>query len=261
MQNRLGEFLRARRSDARLGGERNGPGRRRVSGLRREEVAVAAGISVDYYARLEQGREEHPSDAVLGALARALNLTPDATAHLYRLREPATGEQHRSEHDEAVLVERMTALVDAVRPHAAYVLDRLSNMVAVNEEGLALFAGFADLAPHERNTCRYLLLDARAPRVFAQWEAIARGSVAHLRAANADNLHDPALGELVSELSEQSAQFREWWGEHIVERRRASVTAIRLDDVHGDTAGAVARRYEVLHLPEDGLRMTLWLDA
>lgn len=255
MPNPLGEFLRARRADVHPGTQ-TGSGRRRVSGLRREEVAVEADISVDYYTRLEQGREAHPSDAVLHALARTLHLTPDATAHLFRLREKNPAEYRSAVRDEDLLIARMTALVDAVRPNPAYVLDRLSNMVAANREGLALFEGFADLTPHERNTCRYLLLDDRARRIFVEWEEIARGSVAHLRAANADHLDDPALHELVSELGGRSAEFEEWWSGHIVEQRRTAVRNLRVGN--SDT---IARRYEILHLPEDGLRMTLWLPA
>lgn len=255
MPSELGEFLRARRTDAALDPP-TGPvtGRRRISGLRREEVAAAAGISVDYYVRLEQGRESHPSDAVVDALARVLRLTPDGREHLRRLRggdgAPSRGERA---HDPA-LVARMTALVEAVSPHPAYVLDRLSRMVAANAEGLALYEGFADLDPAERSTCRYLLTDPRAPRVFVEWEDLARGAVAHLRAANAGDLQDPQLRLLVAELSEKSPRFAEWWGGHIVERRRAAVTHVR-------TPGGevVARRYEVLHLPEDELRMTIWL--
>ena len=257
MPNPLGEFLRARRAHAALGtspGDHGG--RRRVTGLRREEVSIAAGISVDYYTRLEQGRESRPSDAVLNALARALQLAPDATQHLYRLRDANAAGGGVQQRDDALLIERMTAIVGAVRPNPAYILDRFSNMIAANAEGLALFEGFADLAPTERNTCRYLVLDPRARAVFAEWEEIARGAVAHLRAANAHTLGDPELQALVSELSEESPQFADWWGEHIVERRRTAITHLRA------AGGATtARRYEVLHLPEDGLRMTLWLPA
>ncbi len=257
MPNPLGEFLSARRANAALGlPPRDHGGRRRVTGLRREEVSIAAGISVDYYTRLEQGRESHPSDAVLNALARALRLTPDATQHLYRLRDANPADGPVQELDEALLIGRMTAIVEAVTPNPAYILDRFSNMIAANPEGLALFEGFADLAPRERNTCRYLMLDPRARAVFGDWEEIARGAVAHLRAANADTLEDPALRALVSELSEESPEFDDWWGEHIVERRRAAITHLRAAD-----GGTSVRRYEVLHLPEDGLRMTLWLPA
>ena len=232
-----------------------GAGRRRVRGLRREEVAAAAGISVDYYTRLEQGREAHPSDAVVDALARVLRLAPDAREHLRRLRGagvPAPRGGRTSDDD--ALAERMVALVGAVRPNPAYVLDRLSTMVAANDEGHALFEGIDQLAPERRNTCRYLMTDPRAPRIFVDWESIARGAVAHLRAANASNLQDPDLQELVTELSDKNALFTQWWGAHIVQRRRASMKRIRTA-----TGEVVARRYEVLHLPGEELRMTIWL--
>ena len=255
MPNALGDFLRARRADASLESPTVCGGiRRRVTGLRREEVSTAAGISVDYYTRLEQGRENHPSDAVLDALARVLLLAPDASEHLHRLRGANPAPAPNPHGDEGLLTERMATLVEAVRPNPAYVLDRLSNMLAANPEGLALYDGFADISPRQRNTCRYLMTNPRAREIFLEWEEIARGAVAHLRAANADNLHDPELQALVAELREESALFEEWWSEHIVERRRTSIKYIRATD--GDT---IARRYEVLHLPEDGLRMTLWL--
>ena len=255
MSSELGEFLRARRADSSPGYLTRGEsGRRRVTGLRREEVSTAAGISVDYYTRLEQGRENHPSDAVLDALARVLHLTPDATEHIYSLRGANPSPARHTHGDENLLADRMATLVEAVRPNPAYVLDRLSNMLAANPEGLTLYDGFADMSPRQRNTCRYLMTNHRAQEIFLEWEEIARGAVAHLRAANADNLHDPDLLELVAELRERSALFEEWWSGHIVERRRTSITHIRA--MGGDT---ISRRYEVLHLPEDGLRMTLWL--
>lgn len=252
MPNELGDFLRARRTDAALAPPEGAAGRRRVAGLRREEVATAAGISVDYYTRLEQGRESHPSDAVVDALARVLRLAPDAREHLLRLRGSAAPSLPVGEG--RALAERMAALVAAVRPNPAYVLDRLSTMVAANPEGLALYDGFAGLAPEERNTCRYLLTDPRARRVFVEWEELARGAVAQLRAANAGRLRDPGMEALVAELSTRSPLFAEWWGEHLVERRRAAATHIRTS-----TGTTVARRYEVLRIPDEELRMTLWL--
>lgn len=281
MSNELGDFLRARRADADLETSflavRQTGRRRRITGLRREEVAAAAGISVDYYTRLEQGRETHPSEAVLGALARALRLDRDGREHLHRLRdardpsplrdangaatrtEPAQQERRTGGSTPAgtsTLAARMAALVDAVRPNPAYVLDRLSTVIATNPEGLALHEGLADLPPEQRNTCRYLLLDPRARHTFVEWEDLARGAVAHLRAANVDDLHDAQLVALVDELRAQSPSFAAWWSGHIVQRRRAAVTHIRTAD-----GSVVARRFEVLHLPEDGVRMTLWLPA
>lgn len=255
MSHELGDFLRARRTDPALSPTAAGS-RRRITGLRREEVASAAGISVDYYTRLEQGREHHPSDAVLDALAGVLHLTPDARAHAARLREPRpTNSPPSTNASTDALAVRLTALVAAVRPNPAYVLDRLSTMVAANPEGLDLYDGFRERAPSERNTLRYLVLDPRARDVFAEWEELARGAVAQLRAANADDLRSPALVDFVTELSAASEQFALWWNEHIVERRRASTTHVRTG------RQLRPRRYEVLHLPEDGLRMTLWLPA
>lgn len=253
MPNELGDFLRARRADSSLQPPAHSATRRRVPGLRREEVAAAAGISVDYYVRLEQGREKHPSDAVIDALARVLRLTGDAKDHLYRLcgiapmaRQADAGEG---------LLPRMTALVEAVRPNPAYVLDRLSNMIAANAEGLALYDGISDLAPEQRNTCRYLMTDPRARQIFVEWEDLARGAVAQLRAANAGNLQDPELQALVADLGTQSPLFAEWWSQHLVERRRASVKHTRTS-----TGAVIARHYEVLHIPDDGVRVTIWVE-
>lgn len=257
MASELGDFLRARRTDAALDPRpKSDVGRRRISGLRREEVAAAAGISVDYYVRLEQGRELRPSDAVIHALARELHLSDDERRHVFQLRD-ATSAPPRDEHTGDVeLSARMTALVDAVSLRPAYVLDRVSNMVAANVEGLALYRGFADKEPGERNTCRYLMTDARARETFVEWEDLARGAVAHLRAANATDLHDTELQALVVELSAASPLFSGWWAEHLVQRRRAAITHVRTD-----AGEVVAWRYEVLHLPDEGLRMTLWLPA
>ncbi|GAB2982336.1 helix-turn-helix transcriptional regulator [Nocardioides montaniterrae] len=254
MSNELGAFLRARRVDARLEPPPHGTlVRRRVTGLRREEVATASGISVDYYTRLEQGREANPSDAVMDALARTLQLEPDAVDHLYALRSThSSPARSQAQHDQD-LVARMTTLVEAVRPNPAYVLDRFSNVVASNAEGLALFDGLAERPPHERNTCRYLLTHPRAREIFLDWEDLARGAVAHLRAANADNLDDEQLVALVDELHRQSADFGDWWNGHLVQRRRSATKRMNTAD------GVITQRYEVLHLPEERLRMTFWL--
>ena len=251
MSNDLGDFLRARRTAVAVPRQEPGVGRRRVSGLRREEVAAASGISVDYYIRLEQGRERHPSDAVLDALARVLKLSGDAHAHAYRLRDAPAATRDAWPQDD--LSGRMDALVAAVSPNPAYVLDALSTVIAANPEGLALYDGFADLAPGERNTCRYLFTDPRAPQIFVEWEELARGAVAHLRAANADDLDDERLRALVADLSLRSEEFATLWSSHIVERRRGSIKHLRTP------AGVIARRYEVLHVPGEALRMTLWL--
>lgn len=251
----LGEFLSARRADPELEPPSWGSGgRRRVAGLRREEVAAQAGISVDYYTRLEQGRETNPSDSVLEAVGRVLQLAPDGIDHLFALRTSA----HRSTREPRLVddsvVERMSRLVAAVAPNPAYVLDRLSNVVAANAQGLALFEGLTDYPVEDRNTCRYLVTDPRAREIFLDWEDVARGAVAHLRAANVDNLDDVRLQGFVEELRSRSPQFDTWWNGHLVERRRAATKRIRGGDGAAHTLG-----YEVLHLPEERMRMTVWL--
>lgn len=230
-------------------------GRRRTSGLRREEVAAAAGVSVDYYTRLEQGRERNPSSSVLSALAKVLNLDHDATDHLFKLRDSSQPRAQVAHHfDRNEPAARMATLVGAVRPNPAYVLDRLSNVIAANAEGLTLFGGLADYPPETRNTCRYLLTHPRAREIFADWETIARGSVAQLRAANVANLADPELTSLVRDLSAHSTEFSDWWAEHAVGKRRSSEKRFR--DGNGATT---VHPYEVLHLPEVRMRMTLYL--
>lgn len=255
MSNELGSFLRARRTDASLEPANRSLGSRRVSGLRREEVAAASGISVDYYTRLEQGRESNPSDSVLHAVGRVLKLEQDAIDHLFRLRA-TNGSRHVAADTDVEGLERAQALVAAVRPNPAYVLDRLSNVVAANPEGLALCDGLSELPAAQRNTCRYLLAHPRAREVFSDWEEIARGAVGHLRAANAGNLSEPALQAMVADLSAESPQFADWWTGHVVHRRRSSVQRIR-----SSSGGVIERRYEVLHLPDEKWRMTLWLPS
>lgn len=263
MSTELGAFLRARRTDERLTPDTDGFGRRRITGLRREEVASTAGISVDYYTRLEQGRESNPSDSVVEALARVLRLDSDSVDHVYRLRaSPGTGfpgtvspDPHESDSDAAPeATARMTALVAAVRPDPAYVLNRLADVVAANPEGLAVLDGIADLPVGRRNTCRYLLTHPRAREVLVDWEDVARGAIAHLRAVNADRLQDRRLCRLVEELREHSLEFDRWWDGHLVQRRRAATERLRAPDGRVTT-----RPYEVLHLPEEGLRMTIWM--
>ncbi|TAK68911.1 MAG: XRE family transcriptional regulator [Actinomycetota bacterium] len=252
MASELGAFLRARRTDAALQPGQAAVGQRRVSGLRREEVAAAAGISIDYYVRLEQGRERNPSDSVLAAIARVLRLNADAVQHLRTLRDGVPEPTVNTDSSETVA--RMQLLVDAVRPNPAYVLDRLSTIVAANAEGLALFDGIEELPPQRRSTLRYLLTDPRARTIFLDWEDVVRGAVGHLRAANADDLTEPQLQAFVAELSAESELFAGWWSGHVVHRRRSST--LRILTAEG---AVVARRYEILHLPDDRMRMTIWL--
>jgi transcriptional regulator with XRE-family HTH domain len=189
----LGEFLRNRR--ARIGPAELGlpvtGGRRATPGLRRGELATLAGISVEYYTRLEQGRATHPGPSVLDALARALRLDPTEHRHLHDL---ATGPQSppppRS--PSAGLVH----LLNAVRPHPALVLDD---------------------APAQRNHARYVFCHPRSRHTIRSWSAIAAACVADLRTV-ASVTADPAVADVVSELSAASGEFADLWRRHDVGR-------------------------------------------
>ena len=208
--NELGAFLRASRArlepaDAGLPG---GAGARRVAGLRREEVAVLAGVSADYYARLEQGRERNPSAQVVDAIGRALRLAPDARGHLSRLAGLSPGGAE-------VVGEVHPALARLVHtfPHsAAYVLGPAFDVLATNRIADALLEPFDP----ERNMPRILFTHERARTVFAQWPAVA-GATVHAMRLNAGYFpDDQRIRSIVAELSECSAGFRELWNDRTV---------------------------------------------
>jgi transcriptional regulator with XRE-family HTH domain len=206
----LGRFLAARR--ARLGPDDVGlvsHGRRRVAGLRREEVAVLAGVSVDYYARLEQGRERSPSASVLYSIARALDLGPDAREHLFRLagvaldgRGPATD---RVDDDLRELL--------AEWPHLpALIVNRRLDLLAGNTIADALYSDFAETD----NLARMTFLDPAGRSFFAAWERAAESCVAHLRLALGHEPHDRRTLALVEDLTAADADFRHLWTRHDV---------------------------------------------
>jgi transcriptional regulator with XRE-family HTH domain len=207
----LGAFLTARRS--RLGPDDVGlasSGRRRVAGLRREEVAVLAGVSVDYYTRLEQGRERHPSASVLDAIARALALEADARDHVFRLAGVAP------EHPPAPVRPRVDAhlrmLLDAWPDTPALVIDRRLDLLATNALADALYADFAEAD----NLVRMTFLDPVGEVFFADWQRAARACVANLRLALGHDPHDQRVLELVEEAGRGSPRFRRLWEEHEV---------------------------------------------
>ncbi|MFB8760675.1 helix-turn-helix domain-containing protein [Streptomyces nigra] len=203
----LGEFLRASR--ARLEpsdvGLPAGTGTRRVRGLRREEVAVLAGVSADYYVRLEQGRERHPSPQVVGALGGALRLDVDARMHLYRLAglSPVTeaGGLRDQVHPD------LLRLLDAFPDAAAYVLGPAFDVLAANVIAGALLEPFGG----QTSMPRILFTHPRAREVFPDWRLVAGATVYALR-LNAARFSDvPEIDALVQELLETSAQFRVLW--------------------------------------------------
>ncbi|GHD65669.1 MULTISPECIES: helix-turn-helix transcriptional regulator [Streptomyces] len=211
-ENALGVFLRARR--ARIGPEDTGlptTGRRRVPGLRREEVATLAGVSPDYYTRLEQGRERHPSQQVLEAVARALRLDGEAVAHLHRVATPAPRRTRPAPRVERV-APNLRRLLDGWSDTPAFVLGHTLDVLARNQLAGALFAGFT----HADNMLRMTFLDPAAHHFHRDWDRAAEACVATLRRAAGIDPDDRRLTELVGELSVKSAGFRTLWARHEV---------------------------------------------
>jgi transcriptional regulator with XRE-family HTH domain len=254
MANQLGEFLRARRARLRPSdvGLPAGVGPRRTPGLRREELAATAGLSIDYYIRLEQGKETNPSGPILDGLARALRLNDEEQSHLYALANRAAGRSTRLPSGSSVVRPGIRQLLETVRPYPAYVLSRTSDILAVNPEGLALFHGMAEWPPERRNTIRYTYLHPAARDLFADWEGVAAQSAAHLRALDADYPGDPALRALIAELRAGSPEFARLWQQHEVRHRRGERKPLRHPRV-----GELTLTTEVLYI-EDGQRMTIY---
>jgi transcriptional regulator with XRE-family HTH domain len=253
--NELGAFLRARRARVRPAdvGLPSGTGPRRTSGLRREEVAALAGLSIDYYIRLEQGKESNPSGPILDGLARALRLNEEEHAHLYALANHVAGRTARAvSRASRVVRPGVRQLLETVRPCPAYVLTRTSDLLAANPEALILFAGLADWPPERRNTIRFTFFHPAARDLFADWEHAAETTAAHLRSLEASYPDDPAVPALIAELRNGSAEFARLWQRHDVRQRRGEAKPFRHPQV-----GEFALTYEVLHLA-DGQRMTVY---
>lgn len=203
--NALGEFLRARRDQVRPEDVGLVPGGlRRVLGLRREELAMLAGISAEYYLRLERGRAKNPSPQVLVALARVLHLDPKATKYLHELARPNVGRCDESELE--AVAEKLDELIDQL-PFPAIVANRYLDVMAANPVGRALSPGFT---PGE-NFLRWRLLDPAAKELYVDWDRATDCAVNGLRAFAGREGDDPRLQALVAELSAASARFRELW--------------------------------------------------
>jgi transcriptional regulator with XRE-family HTH domain len=199
----LGRFLRARREGVRPADAGLPPGTsaRRTPGLRREEIATLAGMSIDYYTRLERGRETRPSPAVVDALARALRLDGDEHEYLKSLAAQAARRAPVPPRPPSRAV-RPTArlLLETLRPNPAYVVSRTYDILAANPGGARLHPGLLDWPPRQRNTIRYTFLHPEARDLWPDWEQKARGCVAQLRAVAGSDPDAPDLAALVGEL-------------------------------------------------------------
>jgi transcriptional regulator with XRE-family HTH domain len=245
MDGELGDFLRSRR--ARIQPEEVGLpsyGRRRVPGLRREEVAQLAGVSVDYYIRLEQGRGPSVSDAVLDAIARVLRL--DETEHDY-LRTVARPRRRRERRPPPAPRVRpgVQQLLDDMERSPAFVLGRRMDVLAWNALGDAV-SGFSGMDPARRSIPRHVFLDPAARDRYPEWAAVATQTVANLRLDAGRHADDPELCALVGELSLRSEDFRRLWADHQVKACAYGVKKVRHPVV-----GLLTLPYETLTVPAD----------
>ncbi|MEV0241646.1 helix-turn-helix domain-containing protein [Streptomyces sp. NPDC050674] len=246
----LGRYLKARRAQVRPEdvGLPAGAGLRRTPGLRREELAALAGVSVDYYIRLERGRETNPSPAVVDALARTLRLRGDGYERLHELAELASG---RSSEPPAcpdhTVRDSVLRMLDSVRPLPAYVVSRYNRVLAANPPGRRLMPGLWDWPEEQRNLTRYIFLHPVGRTLYEPWEETVALSVAHLRAVGGADPDDPELTVLVGELMLKSPEFARLWERYDVCERGGGQKAFR-----HPKAGPMTLTYEVMRLARTG---------
>jgi hypothetical protein len=263
MDNRdeVRDFLTSRR-DRLTPGQAGIPfygGRRRVKGLRREEVAMLAGMSTDYYTRLERGNLSGVSGSVLDALARALQLDEAERAHLFDLAAtanpsgqtgrsapsgPGPGRPRRSSSPPRMR-EGVLRVLDSISA-PAYVRNNRMDVLAANRLGRALFADVYAEGATGFNVARYLFLDPRSRDFYTQWDVVARDAVAALRTEAGRSPYDRGLTGLIGELSTRSEQFRTWWAAHNVKFHTTSTKTLR-----HPAAGELELTGEALTLPAD----------
>ncbi|MBF9067261.1 helix-turn-helix domain-containing protein [Streptacidiphilus fuscans] len=254
------EFLSTRR--ARITPEQAGlpvyGGNRRVSGLRREEVALLAGVSVDYYIRLERGNLSGASDSVLDALARALQLNEAERTHLYDLARASNPSSRRPVVTASRVRPTILRLLDSMTDVPAYVRNARFDVLAANALGRALYAPvfdsplFAQRGPV--NTARFLFLDPAGQDFWTDWNKAADDSVAFLRSETGRAPHDKALTDLIGELTTKSEEFARRWARHDVNIHRSGVKRL-----HHPLVGDLALPYEAMDLPADpGLRLNFY---
>ncbi|MCV7178168.1 helix-turn-helix domain-containing protein [Mycolicibacterium sphagni] len=224
-------------------------GNRRVKGLRREEVALLSGISAEYYIRLERGNAAGASPGVIDAIATALHLDADERAHLIRLID-AVGPGRRKRrptrsHD--TVRPGIQVLLDGLDHLPAFVFNRRLDIIATNELGRALYAPIFDDPVQPPNVARFMFLNEPRSREFwPNWEQMASNNVALLRTEAGRDPDDPALIELIGQLSTRSEQFRILWGAHDVKEHRSGIKTLRhpllgeitlpFEDLHVDAA-------------------------
>jgi transcriptional regulator with XRE-family HTH domain len=220
---------------------------RRVKGLRREEVATLAGVSIDYYNRMERGNLSGVSESVLHAVANALQLDDAERIHLFDLARAASGAGTRGRRIAGQQRVRQTVqrILDGMTAIPAYARNGRLDILAVNQLGVALLPDLM-AAPGTPNLGRYLFLDPRAQDFYADWPAVARDCVEALRIEAGRNSYDRGLTDLIGELSTRSEPFRTWWASHNV---RLHTTATK--QLRHRLAGDIEVTGEALEVPAD----------
>jgi len=248
-KDEIREFLISRR--ARITPEQAGlptyGGKRRVSGLRREEVALLAGISVEYYTRLERGTARGFSESVLEGIARALQLDEAERAHLIDLvRAANTTRQPRRRPTQQRVRPSVQRILDSMTGTPAFVQNGRLDVLYANRLGYALFSEAFRDPSRPANLARFFFLDARASDFFIDWQSLANDVVALLRAEAGRDPYDRALSDLIGELSTRSEEFRVRWAAHNVRFHRTGVKRF-----HHPIVGDLTLAYEGFELPGD----------
>lgn len=233
-------------------------GRRRVPGLRREEVALMAGMSAEYYKRLERGNATGVSEAVIDGVSRALQLDEAEHAHLNDLIRSANAgarpPQRRNVSRKSQVTEGLQQTIDAMSTVPVYVQNGRLDAVATNRLGRALFSEMLDGAQQPANAARFMFLESRAQTFYREWDAQTRQIVAVLRAEAGRSPYDRQLSDLVGELSTRSDLFRKLWGAHDVREHRTG-----LKSVHHPVVGDLDLTFQAMDLASDrGLQMIVF---
>jgi len=257
--NDLSDFLVSRR--AKLTPHEAGlpdfGGRRRVPGLRREEVALVAGMSAEYYKRIERGNASGVSEAVIDGISRALQLDDAERSHFYDLVRAANAGAHPHRGRQARTTQLSTGMqqtIDAMSTVPVFIQNGRLDAVATNRLGRALFSVMFDDARTPANAARFVFLDPAAQSFYRDWEANARQIVAILRAEAGRSPYDRQLSDLVGELSTRSDLFRRLWGSHDVREHRTGIKS-----VHHPVVGDLDLTFQGMDLSSDrGLQMLVF---
>ncbi|SBS77399.1 DNA binding protein [uncultured Mycobacterium sp.] len=260
MRREVREFLSSRR--ARISPEQAGlpayGGNRRVKGLRREEVALLAGVSIDYYIRMERGNLAGASDGVLDSLASALQLDEAEREHLFALaRESGPPSRRRKPKAAANVRPVLQQVLDAITDAPAWIRNGRHDVLAMNQLARALYAPVLADPRRPANTTRFVYLDPAAKEFFVDYDQVVRDAAAMLRMEAGRNPHDQDLIALVGELSTRSELFRQHWASQDVRFHRSGRKRLRHPVV-----GQLDLDFEAMELPsEPGLQLNIYTAA